>query len=469
MHFPQSPSSPNHAAADYSRRAVLRIGGLGLCGLTVPKLLAAEAATPVGQSLKPRAKSVIFLFQWGGPSQLDMFDMKPDAPDGVRSPFKPIASSLVGEPVCEHLPKTAQIMNKVTLIRTMTHRMTNHNSAGYYALTGHAPATDDQRLRDSPELFPAYGSVVDRLAPASSELPTFVAYPYTISDGSITPGQHASFLGKAHDPLFFTNDPNEDGFRLPELSLPAGVSLARLERRRELMKIVDRQTHLLDQSAAASGMDAYYDRALAMLGSERVRRAFDLSQEPNQIREAYGRTTYGQSCLLARRLVESGVKFVSVYFAQSIGGQSTTNGGWDTHGFNNTKMYPIVAKYHLPITEQTLPTLINDLDQRGLLEDTLVLWVGEFGRTPKINQNESRDHWPQCYTALLAGGGTKRGFVYGQSDKTASLPARDPVRPEDLSATLFHLLGIDPTTEVHDRTNRPLPIAPGRAVTDVMA
>ncbi|MEX2185613.1 MAG: DUF1501 domain-containing protein [Pirellulales bacterium] len=455
-----------NSAALYSRRAVLRIGGLGLCGLTVPKLLAAES---VKSAIKPRAKSVIFLFQWGGPSQLDMFDMKPDAPDAVRSPFSPISSSLTGVPVCEHLPKTAEIMNKVTLIRTMTHRMSNHNSAGYYALTGHAPATDDQRLRDSPELFPAYGSVVDRLAPAASELPTFVAYPHVIADGSTTPGQHASFLGKSHDPLLFTNDPNDDGFRLPELSLPAGVSLERLQRRRELQKIVDSQTRLLDQSAAAGGMDAYYDRALAMLGSPRVRRAFDLSAEPREIREAYGRTTYGQSCLLARRLVEAGVKFVSVYFASSIGGQSTTSGGWDTHGFNNTRMYPIVTKYHLPITEQTLPTLINDLDQRGLLEDTLVLWAGEFGRTPKINENKSRDHWPQCYTALLAGGGVKRGHIYGQSDKTASLPARDPVRPEDLAARLYHLLGIDPATEVHDRTNRPLPIATGKAVMDVMA
>ncbi len=456
------------ALPSLSRRKLLQVGGMGMLGLNMPQILRAAEASKQSGGPKARAKSVIFLFQWGGPSQLDMFDMKPDAPDGVRGPFKPISSSMVGEPVCEHLPKTSQIMHKVTLIRTMTHRMTNHNSAGYYALSGHAPATDDQRLRDSPELFPAYGSVVDRLAPASHELPTFVAYPYTISDGSITPGQHASFLGKTHDPLLFTNDPNDDNFRLPELSLPAGVSLERLDRRRELQKIVDRQTRLLDQSAAAGGMDAYYDRALAMLGSERVRKAFDLSSESNVVREAYGRTTYGQSCLLARRLVESGVKFVSVYFAPSIGGQSTTAGGWDTHGFNNTRMFPIVTKYHFPITEQTLPTLLNDLDQRGLLEDTLVLWVGEFGRTPKINQNESRDHWPQCYTALLAGGGVKRGFVYGQSDKTASMPARDPVRPEDLSATLYHLLGIDPATEVFDRTNRPLPIAAGRAVMDVM-
>jgi hypothetical protein len=466
MQSSQPSSPPFDSAAAYTRRAVLRIGGLGLCGLTVPKLLAAEA---VKSAIKPRAKSVIFLFQWGGPSQLDMFDMKPDAPDGVRSPFSPISSSLSGVPVCEHLPKMSKVMHKVTLIRTMTHRMTNHNSAGYYALSGHAPATDDQRLRDSPELFPAYGSVVDRLAPASSELPTFVAYPHVISDGSTTPGQHASFLGKTHDPLLFTNDPNDDGFRLPELSLPAGVSLERLQRRRELQRIVDGQSRLLDQSAAAGGMDAYYDRALAMLSSERVRRAFDLGSEPESVREAYGRTTYGQSCLLARRLVEAGVKFVSVYFSNSIGGQSTTSGGWDTHGFNNTRMYPIVTKYHLPITEQTLPTLINDLDERGLLDDTLILWVGEFGRTPKINENESRDHWPRCYTALLAGGGVKPGFVYGQSDKTASLPARDPVRPEDLSATLYYLLGIDPATEVHDRANRPLPIATGRPVLDVMA
>jgi hypothetical protein len=438
-----------------TRRNALQIGGAGLLGLNLPRLFAAEEkraanAPPV------RAKSVIFLFQFGGPSHIDMFDMKPNAPDGIRGPYKPIPSAAPEIQVCEKLPEVAKVMDKVTLIRSMTHNMKNHNSASYYALTGHAPPLDDIRLRDSIDLFPAYGSVVSKLLPAQDpSLPTFVAYPHVCRDGSITPGQHASFLGKEHDPLLITEDPSAADFKLPEFSLPAGVSMSRLENRRELQKLVDRQSRLLDFSAEAQGIDAYYERALAMLNSDKVRKAFDLSQEPDELRDKYGRHTYGQSCLLARRLVESGVRFVNVYFSDSIGGQSTERGGWDTHGFNNTRMFPIVEKRHFPITEETLPTFLRDMDDRGLLDTTLVVWMGEFGRTPKINDNISRDHWPQCYTTLLAGGGVKRGFVYGASDKDAVYPARDPVRPDDLAATMFFLMGIDPRTEVYDAQNRP--------------
>jgi hypothetical protein len=299
-------------------------------------------------------------------------------------------------------------------------------------------------------------------------MPTFVAYPHTIRDGSITPGQHASFLGKAHDPLFFRENPNAADFALPELSLPAGLSVERLARRRQLQKIVDQQTRLLDFSGEARGLDDYYSRAISMLTSDRVRKAFDLSAEHDAVRERYGRTTYGQSCLLARRLVEAGVKFVTVYFSDTIGGRRIDSGGWDTHGFDNTRMYKIIDKYHLPITEQTLPTLLDELDERGLLDETLVVWMGEFGRTPKINENESRDHWPQCYTALLAGGGVRRGHVYGASDSQAAFVDEHPVRPDDLAATMYYLLGIEPHTEIYDRDNRPLVIS-GDPVLDVIA
>jgi len=451
------------------RRKLLQLGGAGLCGLTLPRILQAEDAARSGSRLRPRAKSVIFLFQWGGPSHIDMFDMKPTAPEGIRGPHKPISSSADGITVSEHLPRVAKIMDKVTLIRSMHHTMKNHNSASYYALTGHAPPLDDIRLRDSMELFPAYGSVVDALSPVSGEMPTSVAFPYVIRDGSVTPGQHASFLGKVHDPFLVTQDPNSPDFTLPELSLPAHVSYERLEQRRELQKLIDQQSRLLDISPTARGLDEYYDKALAMLHSSRLRKAFDLSSEPPKLREAYGRHTYGQSCLLARRLVEAGAKFVTVYFSGNIGGQSTTEGGWDTHGFNNTRMYPIIEKYHLPLTNQTLPTFLEDLDSRGLLESTLVVWMGEFGRTPKINQNVSRDHWPDCYTVLLAGGGVKRGFIYGASDKNGAYPAENPVRPDDLAATMFYLLGIDPHTEVRAVGNRPVLIANGKPVTGVIA
>jgi len=245
--------------------------------------------------------------------------------------------------------------------------------------------------------------------------------------------------------------------------------VGRLEERRELQQLIDKQSRLLETSATAQGMDEYYTKALAMLNSTRLRDAFNLSAEKPSVRDAYGRHTYGQGLLLARRLVEAGAKFVTVYFSEGIGGQSFTSGGWDTHGFNNTHMFPIVEKYHLPITDQTLPTLLIDLDERGLLNDTLVLWMGEFGRTPRLNSQTSRDHWPQCYTALLAGGGVKRGFVYGESDKNAEYPAKDPVRPDDLAATLFYLLGIDPATEVRGLGDRPVMISEGKPVMDILA
>ena len=458
-------SLPSPASGPLNRRQAIRIGGTGLLGLTLPKLL---AAAPKAGLIRQRAKSVIFLFQWGGPSHVDTFDMKPLAPDTIRSPYGAIETSVPGIQVCEHLPQMSRRMDKVCLIRSLSHKMKNHAPAGYYAITGHEPPSDDQRLRDTLDLYPGYGSVVDQLAPNTGGMPTFVAYPHVIRDGSIVPGQHASFLGKAHDPLFFTKDPNSPDFRLPELSLPDGLSPERLQRRRAVQQLIDSQTRLLEYSAEARGLDDYYAKAISMLTSDQVRKAFDLSSESETVRERYGRTTYGQGCLLARRLVEAGVKFVTVYFSNSIGGRVVGKGGWDTHGFDNTRMYKIVDKYQLPITDQTLPALLDDLTQRGLLDETLVVWMGEFGRTPQINKNESRDHWPQCYTALLAGGGVQGGTVHGSSDAHGMYPDEHPVRLEDLAATMYHLLGIDPGSEIHDRHNRPLVIG-GSPLMDVIA
>ena len=476
-----------------SRRSALQIGGLGLLGLSVPRML--RASEQEVQHPPAKAKSVIFLYQFGGPSHVDTFDLKLDAPDGVRTRFESIATTLPGLRVCEHLPETAKVMDKVTLIHSVTHSMKNHNSASYYALTGHAPPLDDIRLRDSDDLFPAYGSVVSRFHPGErgtsvprfgeadhgrgrrefddsrsrADLPSFAAFPHVIRDGSVTPGQRATFLGKSYDPLLITEDPNDDHFQLPEFSLPDGVSADRLASRREMQRLVNRQTALLEYSAEARGLDAYYERALTMLTSPRVRRAFDLSSEPADVRDRYGRSTYGQSCLLARRLVEAGVSFVNVYFSSSIGGRSKTSGGWDTHGFDNTRAYEILPVWQLPQTDHTLPVLLNDLDQRGLLDETLVVWMGEFGRTPKINDNVSRDHWPQCYTALLAGGGVKRGCRYGESDRHGAYPASDAVKPDDLAATMFHLLGINPHTMMRDALDRPLPLAGGEPISGVIA
>jgi len=463
--YSASSACPGFRQLATTRRQLLKIGGIGLLGGSLPRLLQAAER---GGGPKPRAKSIIFLHQFGGPSHVDTLDPKPNAPEAVRGEFGTMATNVPGTFISDRLPNVARIADKFTLIRSMHHKMKNHNSAAYYSLTGQSPPLDDIRLRDSLDLMPAYGSVVDRLAPAREGVPTFVSFPHVLRDGSVTPGQRASFLGKTHDPFFFANDPNEPDFSLPELSLPANLTLQRLENRREVMRLIDRQTELLDFSATARGIDAAQEKALTLLTSPELKRAFNLSAEPDAVREKYGRTTYGQSCLLARRLVEAGVKFVNVYFANSIGGRRPRD-GWDTHGFDGNPMYPILKQYLVPMLDQTLPALLEDMDSRGLLDDTLVVWMGEFGRSPKINDIAGRDHWPQCYTALVAGGGVKRGSIYGASDKYGGYPARDPVRPDDLAATMYYLLGIDPETEVRDPLDRPLPIAAGKPLVGLLA
>jgi hypothetical protein len=463
MAFSPSGTCPGFRHGIMSRRHLLRVVGLG--GLALSGVRPAGAAP----RRKPTARAVIFLHQYGGPSQLDTFDPKPPpVPEEIRGPFRPIASRVPGVAVCEGLPRLARLADKFTLIRSLTHEMKFHNSAGYYSLTGRAPAVDDIGLRDVPELFPAYGSVVDRLAPGPEGVPTFVALPHVLRDGDVTPGQHASFLGKGHNPLLVTHDPNLPDFSLPELSLPAGLTPSRLEDRRQIMQLLDRQTDLLETSAVARGIGQLFDKALALVTKPEVRRAFDLSLEPPKLRERYGRTTYGQSCLLSRRLVEAGVRFVNVYFSGIIGGGGNF-GGWDTHGFNSHPMEPILKDYLLPLTDQAVSALLEDLDTRGLLAGTLVVWMGEFGRTPRINQHGGRDHWPKCATALLAGGGVKSGYVHGASDRTGAYPASDPVRPEDMAATLFGALGIDPASEITDVLGRPLPVSTGTRLEGVLA
>lgn len=429
-----------------SRRQLLTAGSLGSLGLTMPGLWRAEAASGV----TPTAKSVILLYQWGGPSHLETFDMKPNGPEEARGQFKPIASNVPGVQVCELLPRFAQVMDRFSVVRSVTHQFRNHNPPGYYGLTGHAPPKDDQRLRDTPDLFPHYGSVIDYLRPAPKEIPTFVAMPAVIHDGSVVPGQGASFLGKKHDPLLILRDPNAADFKLPELSLPQGISLDRLNDRRGLLDQLDKQVGLVEKLPAARGLEAYHERAFSILSSPRVKQAFDLTQEPAKVRDDYGRTMFGQSCLLARRLVEIGVPIVTAYYCRPSGGFI-----WDTHKDN----FPELKNTLLPTTDQTVPTLIRDLEQRGLLDQTLVIWMGEFGRTPKINKEAGRDHWSDCYTVLMAGGGVKGGFVYGASDAEGAYPTENPVKPDNVAGTLYRALGIDPHTEIRDLQDRPLALA----------
>ena len=459
------------ATGRLTRRSLLRAGTAGFAGLNLPALLRASEVAGPGRPGPARAKHVVFLHQFGGPSHIDTFDMKPDAPDGIRGEFKPIQSCQPGLYLSEHLPRFSKVLGRFAQVRSVHHGMKNHNSATYYSLTGHAPPVDDIRLRDPPELYPSYGSVAARFRPVDDPaLPTHVSFPHLLRDGSVTPGQGASFLGKAFDPFFVGRDPSKSDFRLPELSLPASLPMGRLDDRRGLLRMIDGQNDLLGWNETARGIDTFYDRALTMLASPKVKQAFDLSKEPAALRDAYGRTTYGQSCLLARRLVEAGVRFVTVYYSNVIGNSSrvSMDGGWDTHGEN---FYHLKNRL-LPITDKAVPTLIDDMASRGLLDETLVVWMGEFGRSPRVATTKQfgpngRDHWPACYTALFAGGGVTPGAVHGSSDRIGAYPATDPVSPDDLAATMFWALGIDPATEFYDTLKRPLRIATGEPVTSI--
>jgi Protein of unknown function (DUF1501) len=438
-----------------SRRRMLQIGSLGTLGLSLPAALRAEAHS----GLKVRAKSVIFLHQFGGVPQQDTFDMKPNGPAELRGEFKPIASSVPGLTVCELLPRMAQVMDSVTVVRSVCHRAIAHNSAAFYSLTGHQPLADIVSASASASDFPAYGSVVSKLAPGRSQVPTFVSLPWMIADGVFrTPGQFAGYLGKEHDPLFLTKSPNDPSFSVDALTLPIEVPMRRVTDRLALRSGLAAHARLTDKIAAVRGMDTYQQKALSLLTSSETQRAFDIDAEDPVLRDRYGRTPYGQSVLLARRLVEAGVRFVTVYYSPGIV-------GWDTHQQN----FKLLRESLLPATEQTLPTLIQDLEARGLLDETLVVWTGEFGRTPKINKDAGRDHWPQCYTLLMAGGGLKRGFVYGASDSAAAYPKDNPCSPDDIAATMFYCMGIDPATELRNHVNQPIPASRGTPIMPLLA
>jgi hypothetical protein len=445
-----------------TRRCMLRASGLGMAGWLGGAWLSPGqvTATALDGAVAAKAKSVIFLHQYGGPSHIDTFDMKPMAPEGIRGEFQPISSAVAGSPVCEHLPRWGAQLDRWAQIRSVHHDMKNHNPACYYSLTGKRPPTDDIRLRDTLELYPAFGASVAKFTPPRTGVPSFVAYPHVLRDGAVSPGQHASFLGKQYDPYFFQADPNAADFALPELQLPSNVDLERLSKRRELVRLIDEEKRLIESSSDARGLDVLQEQALQILSSSGLRNALDLNSEDNALRDAYGRTTYGQSCLLARRLVEAGVRFVTVYFSQGIGGKGSE--GWDTHQEN----FKDLKERLLPATDQTVPTLIADLEARGLLQDTLVLWMGEFGRSPQVGDRDGkgRGHWPDCYTVMMAGGGVRGGAIYGQSDAKGGYPASDPVGPEDIAATLYWALGIDPHSEVIDTQGRPLPISTGTPI-----
>lgn len=445
------------------RRELLRVGGLSFLGLNLAELFqaeAAEAGRAGGSAPNSPVKSCILLYQSGGPSQLDTWDMKPDAPREVRGEFQTIATSVPGLRVCEHLPRLASAAQRLAIVRSVHHRMRDHNAAAVETLCGHTPLEGDVIFSDGPNSYPCFGSVLNFLMPRQDLVPSHVALPQVVSRGGTLPGQGPGFLGAAYSPFQLSRDPNAADFAVPELTLPSGMTLATLEHRRSLLRLIDQQVQTAETRTAHKAKDAFRERAFDLLRSDAVRRSFDIAQEDPRTRERYGRQKHGQSLLLARRLVEAGVRFVTV---NSIGDPELGGGDdWDTHYQN----FSILKNDLLPKTDQAFSALIEDLEDRGLLDSTLIIWIGEFGRTPTVTKAEGggRDHWPDCFSVVLAGGGVRGGSVHGSSDKRAAYPDSDPVSCGDLAATLFWRLGLDPASEIHDRIGRPIRVGEGEPI-----
>ncbi len=444
-----------------TRRRFIQGGAAGPLGLTLPQLLRAEAQ-PTARSRGP--KSCIILFLYGGPSQLDTWDMKPAAPLENRGPFRPIATTVPGIQICEHLPRMARLARHYSILRTLHHANRNHNPAGAWMLTGVNPNSDNAaQLAPRHDDPPALGSLAARLAPARGGVPPFVWLPARLFDqGAHLRGQAAGWLGTAFDPLLIRQDPGARDFRLEEFEPALGVDTDRLRQRNGLLAALD--SARLGHDATAMG--EFQQRAMTLLTSRGSQSAFDLGREPARVRERYGRTTFGQGCLLARRLVEAGVRLVTVSDCTAAGHHQ-----WDTHSNN----FRTLQNTLLPKLDQAYTALLEDLIARGLLDDTVVYLGGEFGRTPRIGQStgagagaDGRDHWPSCFSGVLAGGLTRPGVVHGTSDARAAYPGDSPVSPESLAATLFAAMGLDPHAVVHSRDGRPMPVSHGEVVNNLL-
>jgi hypothetical protein len=445
-----------------TRRGALRVG-VGAFGLTLPGLLQAQAVAGRRSAKSPRAKSVIILYLSGGPSQLDMWDMKPHASEEVRGTFKPIRTNVAGTHICEHMPGMAGLADKYTIVRSMCHDEADHLRAGYWVLTGGRltrpiTAFSGMERQDRPHM----GAIAAKYQP-SRDMPPFVVVPEFVSPRGVPrPGQNAGFLGPRFDPYAIESDPNLPEYTPGSIQGLTHTAPAQLMGRRRLLDSLDNASYL-SSSSATNEFELFRESALDLVSAAASQRAFDISQESAQTRARYGRHSFGQSALLARRLVEAGVGLVHVTFERHDNGKGGQ--GYDSHSVPPSPPHLQWAQDELlPPTDAAFSALIEDLHDRGLLDETLVVMMGEFGRTPTFNKDGGRDHWPGCYSLVLAGGGIAGGLVYGASDSTASTPVRDPVSPNDLMATVYHLLGVDHRAVMYDMQDRPHVILEGDPV-----
>ncbi len=432
----------------FHRRDFLALGAAGVFGLTLADLLRLEAHAASRRQdtqsapTRKQARAVILLWLGGGPATIDMWDLKPQAPETIRGLFKPIPTSVPGAQICEHLPRVAASLHHMSVVRSLYHTIPSHGPATLFMTTGNKP---------TPALeYPSLGSLTAKLLPTERGVPPYVSFGNNMGT--------AGYLGTAYNPFLIEGGvgPKGGAMRVRGIQLPGGFTLEQLANRDRLLQGFDATFRQLDRSAdLVEGMDAFHHQALEILRSDRTKKAFDLAQESPALRERYGLTPFGQGALAARRLVEAGVRFITL-----------TLGGWDTHGQN----FQALSKRLLPMLDQTLSALVEDLAGRGMLEETVVYCAGEFGRTPKINKNAGRDHWARSMAVSLAGGGFKAGYVHGSTDAQGMSPASDAVTPDDIAATLFHCLGIDPHHELNTPTGRPVQLfREGRVVEKLLA
>lgn len=455
---------------------MLQAAGAGLLGLSLPKLLAAEANGVTGS---PRAKSVIFLFLFGGPSQYETFDMKPDASSDIRGPYRPIGCRTPDLKICEHLPKLADISDKFCVVRSMSHDFNDHSGGGHYIQTGHRwQIPIGGGFSATPQDWPSMGSVVEQLSQsmgAPADLPNYMVVPNRLGrlqdkGQYVRPGEYAGWLGTPYNPLTTTvdkRDANDNpywrncddaelAFRFEGLAPVASLDLDRIERRVSLLKQFDQQRRILDARDGLQ-LDQIQARALALATSAKTREALNIRREATQLRDRYGRHLFGQSTLLARRLVEAGVRFVTVHYDACDGY------GWDSHVHSND-----VKNHLLPTFDQALSALLTDLDERGLLQETLVVALGEMGRTAKPTGDWGRGHWSTAFPAVIAGAGVRGGMVYGSTDRDGQFPIEGKMSPEDLAATIYRAMGIDPESTLTMPDGRPVPlVGGGRPVTEI--